>query len=55
VASNIWQALLDGCTGMASFIKTCLVAQHAAAPPIVHFKVGSCKFKQGLKALGSNA
>ena len=29
---------LDGCTGMASFIKTCLVAQHAAAPPIVHFK-----------------
>ena len=29
---------LDGCSGMASFIKTCLVAQHAAAPPIVHFK-----------------
>ena len=29
---------LDGCSGMASFIKTCLVAQHAAAPPVVHFK-----------------
>ena len=29
---------LDGCSGMASFVKACLVAQHATAPPIVHFK-----------------
>jgi hypothetical protein len=29
---------LDGCSGMASFIKTCLVAQHGTAPPIVHFR-----------------
>ena len=29
---------LDGCSGMASFVKGCLVTQHRLAPPIVHFK-----------------
>jgi|TARA_B110000967_G_scaffold66270_1_gene68483 3-oxoacyl-(acyl-carrier-protein) synthase/acyl carrier protein len=29
---------LDGCSGMASFIKTCLVTKQRIAPPIVHFK-----------------
>jgi 3-oxoacyl-(acyl-carrier-protein) synthase/acyl carrier protein len=28
---------LDGCSGMASFIKACLVTKQLAAPPIVHF------------------
>ena len=29
---------LDGCSGMASFIKICLVTRFSMAPPIVHFK-----------------
>jgi predicted transcriptional regulator len=29
---------LDGCSGMASFVKACLVTQQRLAPPIVHFK-----------------
>jgi acyl transferase domain-containing protein/acyl carrier protein len=29
---------LDGCSGIASFLKACAVSFHASAPPLVHFK-----------------